>query len=187
MNGADFVLGLEPETDGATKGCLSTLRRLIDQLGLEGRVESTACLLQDLPTMSPPFDVAILYDVINHFDEDAVQRLHHDVGSQERYVHLLGHLRRVLAPGATVIVADSDCSNFWPHVGMRAPLAPSIEWHKHQSPELWKEVFGKAGFHALDLRWSPLYPLGSLSTNKLAQRFISSHFILRFKLKPEAS
>jgi hypothetical protein len=82
---------------------------------------------------------------------------------------------------SVLIIADCARSNFWSALGLKSPIARTIEWHKHQNPETWIKVFLKAGFHLQDLRWSPLYPFGWLSANPFVQYFAASHFVLRLR------
>jgi hypothetical protein len=81
-------------------------------------------------------------------------------------------------------VADCARHNFWNRIGLQGPLTPNIEWHKHQEPETWTGVFGKAGFELMDTRWSPLAPLyflGDLTSARRVQYCAASHFVVRFR------
>jgi SAM-dependent methyltransferase len=181
LHGASHVLGLEPEASGSTADSVDVCRTLVTQLQLDQRVSISNRRLEDLPVPSMSFDVAVLYNVINHLNEDAVSRLHEDEGAMRAYVAILQHLKRLLSPGAWVIVADCGRRNLWNQLSMRSPLAPTIEWHKHQQPEVWVRCFAEADFELVDLRWSPLYPFGRLSTHRFVQYLTASHFVLRFR------
>jgi cyclopropane fatty-acyl-phospholipid synthase-like methyltransferase len=181
IHGASHVLGLEPEADGARSGTLASFKRLINDLSFEDRVIASSDHLEDTAGVSP-FDVAVLFDVINHIDEKAVVALHHDQNAVAKFVATLRQMKALLGRGATVIVADCGRKNLWNTFGLRSPLAPTIEWEKHQEPEIWISIFRQAGFQLLDLRWSPLYPFGRLTSNRLAQFATASHFVLRFRV-----
>jgi SAM-dependent methyltransferase len=183
LHGAGYVLGLEPESDGSSNGSLKTFHRLIAELDLE-RVEGSSLPVQKLPVPIDPFDLVILYNVINHLNEDAVQRLHKDPAAVNSYKALLGHLRQLLRPGGVLVMADCGRNNFWHKRGWQSPIDPNIEWDKHQDPETWISIFGQAGFRLQDQRWSPFYPfypLGRLLANRLTQHLTASHFVLRFR------
>jgi hypothetical protein len=75
--------------------------------------------------------VVIMFNVINHLDEDAVVVLHQDPVAFERYVTLLKNLHFRMRPGGWIVVADCARANFWPRLGLGSPFARSIEWHKH--------------------------------------------------------
>lgn len=181
LQGADFALGIEPESSGSTQGSLQTLRQTIHSLGLDHKVEASAKRLDDLST-ERPFDVVVMYNVINHLDEEAVQHLHkNDLQAVQRYLFVLRHLFQLMKPGGDLIVADCGRENFWSLLGLKSPFAPTINWHFHQEPKIWIPLFEQAGFHLEDWRWSSLYPFGALSANHLVQYLTASHFVLHFR------
>jgi SAM-dependent methyltransferase len=182
LNGASKVVGVEPEAEGSSDHSLERLRQNIQTLGLQTRVETHGCTLQELPSLGEGFDVIVLYNVINHLDEDSVIALHNDPAAKARYVELLRKLRLHVNPNGWVIVADCGRDNLWPRLGLNSPLARSIEWHKHQNPPTWINVFAQAGFEFFDLRWSPLQPLPLLTGNSWVQYLTCSHFVLRFRV-----
>lgn len=181
LHGADRVIGIEPEVDGSTSNTLTKFRQTVEMLGLNDKVVAADHLLNELPPQDRPFDVVVMFNVINHLDEDAVMVMHKDKAAFERYVSLLRDLRGRIAKGGRVIVADCTRDNFWQRVGMRSPLAPNIDWAKHQGPEIWVKAFERAGFQKVDLRWSPLQPFLKATGNRFVQYLTSSHFVLRFR------
>jgi len=182
LQGAEHVLGIEPDKSGSTTGTLSRFNNVIEHLNLSEKVCAEPKVLQDVQVQAgSPYDVAVLFNVINHLDEAEAQRLKWDSASVETYIRVLSHLRSLIVTGGNVIVADCARSNFWNALGMKAPLAKSIEWNKHQNPNVWIPIFRRAGFELHDLRWSYLYPFKIVSSNWLVQYFTSSHFVLRFR------
>ena len=139
--------------------------------------------LQDVAPPQRPFDVVVLYNVINHLDEAAVVALPRDTTAVARYVGLLRHVRALMRAGGWAIVADAARGNFWDRLGLRSPLARTIEWRKHQEPETWVDLFERASFERHDLRWSPLQPFVRLTANRLVQYLTSSHFVLRLRAR----
>jgi 2-polyprenyl-3-methyl-5-hydroxy-6-metoxy-1,4-benzoquinol methylase len=113
LHGATFVLGIEPERDGSDTGSLAEFRRTIDRLKLNGVVSARSSYLEDLKPSDGPFDVAILFNVINHLSETAVVRLHEDDAAVDEYVRILSRFRKLLSRDATVVVADCGRRNFW--------------------------------------------------------------------------
>lgn len=179
LHGAERVLGIDPEAKGSTVNTLETFRCTIDRLGLGGVVKATDHFLHQLPAQEQRFDVAVMYNVVNHLDEDAVVVLHRNRAAFKQYVSILKKLRVLMHPGGWVIVADCARTNLWPQLGLRSPLGRTIEWYKHQDPRTWVDVFAQAGFCYSDLRWSPLYPFHRLTANWLVQYLTCSHFVLR--------
>lgn len=180
INGAAKSVGIEPEGDGSKHGTLGSFRQNIKLLELEGQVEAYSSTLQEFSPRDGKFDVVVMYNVINHLDEGAVRSLHKDERMAARYVDLLKGLRTKIRPGGTIIVADCARSNLWPHLGLRSPFAPWIEWEKHQDPSQWIRVFEGASFKITSRRWSPYYGIRRLSTNSVFHYLTSSHFTLQF-------
>lgn len=183
LHGAERVVGIEPEAEGSTSSTLAKFRQAIDALNLGDRVEASGCFLQELPRPERLYDVVIMYNVINHLNEEAVVTLHREPQSVKGYVAILRDLRSKMPVGGWVVVADSSRDNFWRRIGLRSPVASAIEWHKHQHqhPKTWVEVFKRAGFRKFDVRWSPVQPFPKLTANWLAQYLTSSHFVLRLQ------
>lgn len=181
LHGARHVVGIEPEAEGSSTNVLAQFRRTTEMLGLSHCIETTNQTLQELSPSADLFHVVVMYDVINHLDEDAVVVLHRDPIARERYVDHLRHLRSLMHPQGWLIVADCARTNFWNQLGLPAPFARSIEWHKHQNPAVWTDVLHRAGFQRADLRWSPLQPFVTLTANRFVQYLTCSHFVLRLR------
>jgi SAM-dependent methyltransferase len=175
--GAEYVLGLEPEEDGVLDGSYATLEKVVSTLVLD-TVEISRSTFDDY-SFSRPFDIVILYDVINHLNEYAVMDLHLNPDSYNIYLRIAERIRSVTALKGILILADSARSNIWGDLGYRSPFSTSLEWKKHQNPIVWQGLFKEAGFKLLDLRWSSLYPLGKWSSNALLQYVTLSHFVMR--------
>jgi SAM-dependent methyltransferase len=181
LAGASDVTGIEPEAEGSTAHSLERFKRNVETLRLQNLVQARACTLQDLPVSEKLYDIAIMYNVINHLDEDAVMSLHTDKQAMQRYIALLQKLRLHIKPKGWVIMADCGRDNLWPRLGIRSPFMASIEWEKHQNPETWITVFARAGFQSFDFRWSPLQPFPKLTGNRFVEYLTCSHFVLRFR------
>jgi 2-polyprenyl-3-methyl-5-hydroxy-6-metoxy-1,4-benzoquinol methylase len=180
---ASYVVGIEPESEGSTNGTLSVFRSIVSRLDIDDHVIPSSKSLEDVEAATDTqFDVAIMFNVINHLDEEAVIDLQQSDSAQSKYVVILRHLRSLMSDTGYVVVADCGRRNFWPEVGLRNPIAKTIEWHKHQQPETWISLFEQAGFKLHDLRWTPLYPFYKLTGNALAQYLLMSHFVLRFQV-----
>lgn len=177
LHGAAYSLGIDPEGDGATRGVMDRLRRSVTELGLDGRVEARPIGIEDLRA-STPFDVIINYNVINHISEAHTQTLH-EPESQAFYVEALRGIRNLLVPGGVLITADCSRHNFFGRLGLRAPLARDIDWHKHADPHQWAALMRRAGMEVMDLRWSYLYPFTGFSPPGWLAYFLHSHFVLR--------
>jgi len=184
LNGAERVVGIEPEAQGSKSNTLAIFKRNIELLGLKDKVMATDQNLRQFLLQKQVFDVVIMYNVINHIDEASVVALHRNPAAFEQYIEIVRNLLLWITSDGWLIVGDSSRENFWDKVGLRSPLSPTIEWHKHQNPDTWINVFESAGYQLFDLRWSPLQPFPTVTANRLVQYFTCSHFILR--LRPAA-
>ena len=188
LQGAAHVVALEPELDGAGTGPRAVLQDRVRQLGLT----NVSCLretLQSFPANSQRFDLILVHNVINHLDEAAVAMMHRDTAARLRYLGLISQLFELLNPGGLLILADCARDNLWARLGLRNPLAPGIEWHKHQNPALWVKILTTAGFEPPELHWT--YPrrlrwAGPILDNRWAAFALVSHFVLHATRPPVA-
>lgn len=158
-HGARRVVGLEPEVEGSRTGMQDSFRRTAHALGLDDRVTLSTARLQDYDAGEERFDVVLLAASINHLDETACMRLHEDEQARQVYRGYLRLLARLAAVGGVLIVTDCDRRNLFAHLPIRNPLAPRIEWEKHQSPKLWARLLADVGFEAPTVNWMALNTL----------------------------
>ncbi len=181
--GAKEVVCLEPELDGSTAGVRRTFQRLRAEFpGM--RVELDTRTIQEFST-TEMFDIVLLHSSINHIDEAACIRLLEDEGAREAYRRVFARIRDLANPGAKLIVSDCARFNFFPLVGMKNPLRPTIEWHKHQEPAVWARLLGEVGFRDPKIAWEPLYRFGTpgrvLLRNRGAAFFLKGVFHLQME------
>ncbi len=180
------VIGLEPQAHGSSDAYFRSFMTTLQVTGLTERVQSCSFTMEEyLPTVDQKFDLLILHNVINHLAEDAVQCLPGDAGARELYVSKFKLMRGSLTDRGILLIADSARSNFWNRLGLRSPLARTIEWDKHQDPPVWVDLATQAGLALHDLRWSYIYPFRRLTANYMAQYLSASHFVLRFTREPD--
>jgi SAM-dependent methyltransferase len=179
--GASRATLLEPEGAGSRR-VLARAHRLRAALGLDDRLTIRPDSLQEYRGEGGPFDVAILEASINHIDEEAVVSLPHREAARNRYHAIIEKIASLLNPGASVVVSDCARRNFFGDLGLRNPLAPSIQWHKHQQPATWIALFRNCGFGNPKVRWGMHTTLGAPSRillgNAVVFYFLSSYFIL---------
>lgn len=179
--GASKVVCLEPETEGSSHNITGRFLKLRDALGLD-QVKLVSNRFQDFDSDGDRFDILLLHNSINHLDEIACIQLLHDSAAIQTYQALFLKLSRMARPGAKIIIADCSRHNFFDLCNVRNPFAPSIEWHKHQSPECWGRLLSNAGFRNLQIRWTSFSRLGKIGRmflgNRYAAYFLISHFCL---------
>lgn len=182
------VVGLEPEAagSGSARGAQAVFEQTADRSGLSDRAQLLPLTLDAFAAEAQePFDVILMAASINHIDEAQVTRLHVDAGARDVY---RGHLRtvaRLAAPGGTLIVSDVGRRNLFAGLKVKNPLSPTIEWHKHQQPELWAELLGEVGFESPVIRWPTLNTLRRpgelLLANRCAAYLMRSGFVLTMR------
>jgi SAM-dependent methyltransferase len=182
--GARRVVCLEPGADGSMPGVIKQFRRIADALRLTA-VTLQAATFQNFRAADEKFDIVILHNSVNHLDETACINLRTDPEAARRYDELFAKLAMVTAAGGTVILADCSSENLFATLGMRNPFAPTIEWHKHQPPRIWREMLLRRGFEKPSVRWTSFSVLGAvgrlLMGNAAAGYLTTSHFVMTLR------
>jgi SAM-dependent methyltransferase len=155
--GARSVMALEPESHGAQPGAASILEANAKRLGLPG-LRVVRSHVEELALEPASLDCILLKAVINHLDEKHVQTLHCSPASHARFLELLRPLATLLRPGGRLIAYDAarnHALSLLVRIGVlsRDPRFPTIEWHKHQDPCIWRKVLLEAGFREVHSRW----------------------------------
>ena len=177
--GAKEVVCLEPETEGSRSGIGTKFRKLGGILGYD-RVRFEPVTFQAFKPTGKQFDIILLHNSINHLDETACINLLNSEESKTIYLNMFSKLSSLSSSGAKLIVSDCSRYNFFALLGIKNPFAPTIEWHKHQAPEVWVNLLGQVGFVNPRVRWTSFNTLRSpgraLLGNKLLSYFLRSHF-----------
>jgi SAM-dependent methyltransferase len=189
-SGAAHVVGLEPNGPGSTPGGTGDLEQRAAALELDN-VELVRTTLQEFRAEGATWDVILSRASINHFDEAATSRLHLDDAARLVYRNLLDKIASLSRVGGSLIVADCARHNIFPRLGLRNPLAPSIEWHKHQHPQLWATLLRESGFRDPRIRWMALNSLRTpgrvILGNRVGSYFLASSFTLTMSFAGQAS
>lgn len=184
QRGAARAVLVEPEAQeaGGTAGVLGRFREVCEALGWTNRIELQPVTFQAFDPGAERFDVILSHNAINHLDERACAQLHRQAEARRVYLEIFAKLRRLAQPGGHVVMLDCGRRNLFGDLGLRNPLMPSIEWRKHQQPEVWARMLGEAGFTEPSFRWTTLHSLGrpgrALLGNRLAAYLLTSHFRL---------
>jgi SAM-dependent methyltransferase len=189
-SGAEKVICLEPEIAGSTTGTPAAFERTASLLG-QTNVQLLPNRLQDYDPGDGSFDILLLHASINHLDEDACIGLARDRKAQRSYEQLFGKLSSLARPGAKLIVVDCARRNLFGDLRLNNPFQPTIEWHKHQSPQLWARHLARAGFNNPIIRWHSFNTLRTggqlLLGNRIAAYCLTSSFCLTMEKRCEAS
>ena len=182
--GAKEVVCLEPEAAGSRSGVLEKFRRLHTRLQLS-QVGLEPTTLQSFDPAGRKFDIVLLHNSVNHLDETACISLLKDENSSEIYKSIFSKIYSLSNSGAGLIVCDCSRYNFFALLRIINPFAPSIEWHKHQSPKVWAQLLSEVGYCNPEINWNAPSDLRSpgalLLGNKYLSYFLTSHFCLRME------
>ena len=177
--GAREVVCLEPETEGSRSGMGAKFRKLNRMLGYD-QVKFEPVTFQAFKPVGKQFDIILLHNSINHLDETACINLLNSEVSQAVYMDIFLKLNSLASSGTKLIVCDCSRYNFFALFRIRNPFAPTIEWHKHQAPEVWVDMLSQVGFVNPRVRWTSFNTLRStgrvLLGNKLLSYFLRSDF-----------
>jgi SAM-dependent methyltransferase len=181
LHGAKTVVALEPTADGATGRPLAHFRRLVQRADAADVISIVEKPVQDLPE-GQCFDVVVLRHSVNHLDEPMCIELGRSPRARAAYLGIFRHLFALTAPGGVVVIADCSSRSFWSDIGLTNPFATTIEWHKHQTPELWGDLLRSVGYVEPQIEWMyhPLLPKWPFGLRSLAY-FHSNLFRLKMR------
>jgi SAM-dependent methyltransferase len=184
-HGASRVVALDPESDGATKGVNKQFDHLTDSVTMSNSIEYLPISFEKFIATrgKETFDYVLMCNVINHIDENAVKRLHLPDADRERkqYVRTLKEIHNLLSETGILLVSDVGRYNFWNSIGLRFPTCRTIEWDKHQNPDVWKALLATVGFESIEVKWLALYRLRhfkAIVSLKPVAQCLNSHFLI---------
>lgn len=186
--GAASATIIEPEGDGGHNTMISTFHELRDAMGISN-VELLRTTIQDFD-QSEAFDIVLIQDAINHFDEPACITLRTSEESRKAYDAIFRSIAAAVKPGGLLIMTDCSSRNLYPTLGLRNPVDPGIEWNKHQPPSVWAALAKPHGLQLDSLRWTSPSRFGAVGQalfgNALAAWFFTSHFAATFRKRGSA-
>jgi len=180
--GASYCLNLEPFASGS-KNVKIRDSEIEDDL----RIDTQPHTFQEFETQSK-FDVIILHDSINHLDEENFSQIHKIKEAYTIYSRLISKMGKMLSKNGIVVISDCSRINFFGALGIRNPVAPSIDWDIHQHPKILSKLFSENSFDLLKLRWSPFKKFDRFGhlLSRLGfsfSYFLQSHFNLIFRIQ----
>ena len=183
---AGSALVLEPGLDGSSKQMESQFNSMISILDPEtrARLELSTQTIEQLDQATRKFDFVLFHNSINHIDECSTQALHSDPNAQAKYKEVFDRISDLMTESGHLIIADCSNRNAFGDLGLRNPVAPSINWGIHQPPEVWSKVALETGFTETDRLWTSRREFGRLGQvvagNRPVSYLLNSHFVLHF-------
>ena len=180
--GAKKVVILEPESHGSSSGIYRKFKKIKSDLDNIDNIEFQSITLQEYNT-NQKYDYILLYNSINHIDEEACISLKNNITSREKYLELFRRIFDITNDKGKVIICDCARSNFFGNLKVKNPLAPTIEWKKHQNPNTWIKLLKHSGFNNLKVTWPAPNYFGKLGkiflSNKVTSFLMTSHFCIK--------
>lgn len=187
-NGAKSAVIVEPEGDGGHAEMISSFQSLKHAMSVPN-IELIETTFQNFKSSVGEFDIVLIHDAINHFDEPSCIELHRSTESEAVYDEIFLGIDKLIKADGQLMLSDCSSKNIFPSIGLSNPFDRQIEWHKHQPPKVWARLLKRRGFHLSNLRWSSPALLGSVGKvlfgNRVSSWFFTSHFIATFT-KPHA-
>ena len=185
LNGARKVVALEPSLAGSRN--VYSNRDMIEAMRFLGvnNIELFPVSFQDYDVAMEKFDVILLKDSINHLSEHACVELQHNINARDEYLAIFRKIRNLMMPDGIVIITDCSNRNFFFDLKLYNPMAPTIDWDKHQFPTLWKELLYQSGFKKVKIDWlspSYLFMMHYVLDNALASYFTNSKFRIEARI-----
>lgn len=178
--GAREVICLEPELAGSSEGMIASFEETKRQLNLPN-VHLVISTFQEYET-DQPFDILFSNASINHLDEEACVHLKHSQQAQAVYRSLFNKMHDVLSPEGYLIIYDASRYCFYSLLGIKNPFAPTIEWHKHQTPWFWSRFAHASGFRKVYQKWVHPYRFHQIGHLLIGNPVVNFFWRARFVL-----
>ncbi len=169
---------VDPFEDGSNTLMITQYEKLSKVYG--NAVKLHKGYVESLP-IDEKFDIILMHNSINHIGEEIIADI---VSSQKYWKEFSARLEPIIMrakKGATIIVADCSNKNFWNDLGIKNPLAPTIEWNLHQPPRVWQKMLENFRCKHLRTNWTSrrefLFLGKFLLANKFLSYFTDSHFV----------
>lgn len=168
IQGAKHVVGLEPLAAGSfdSEKCFRDFSHMVTKLQLQN-IEMLPHRLQDYPAKGDYFDLVLSLSSINHLDEPSCVRLRESAEARQTYFCIFDQIRGWMKNGGRFIIVDCSNRNLFADLGLKNPLAPTIEWFKHHPPEFWASLLADRGFVEPKISWLSFKALSYLRVPKM--------------------
>jgi len=184
QGGAASALVLEPGLDGSSKEMERQFNAMTSVLdpATRTRLEYSTQTIEQLDQANHTFDLVLIHNSINHIDESSTRALHLDPNAQAKYKEVFNQISSLMTDSGCLVIADCSNRNAFGDLGLRNPIAPSIDWSIHQPPTAWSEVALKSGLTEAERLWTSRREFGRLgqvlASNRPVSYFLTSHFVL---------
>jgi hypothetical protein len=176
---------LDPFDSGSNSDMLEQFQKMKYASGVGDRLKLHIGTLKDLSVKDGIFDIALMHNSVNHINEEMIPLLKFSLKARNTFLEEFKSIRSRIALNGTLIVSDCSNRNFFGDMGIKNPIAPTINWAIHQSPAVWSAIIQSSEFKHARTTWTTRRELGRFGHfilgNKVGAYLTSSHFTLVFK------
>lgn len=180
--GAQNVVVMEPEFDGSSAGMNNNFYSLKQSMGNPDNVELVVDVLENYDAKNQLFDIVLMHNSVNHIDEQGCIQLHESVEAKQNYKQFFSLISDLSSNNAILIICDCTNQNFYNKFGRVNPFMKTIEWDKHQPPEVWADIAKEVGYTKAAVSWTSMNALGSVGKKLFGNRLVSYLTLSHFRL-----
>ena len=182
MNGANQVVGLEPLDEGCydSSNIFSNFAKMVESLELSN-IQILSQRIQDFQNPNTLFDIVLSVASINHLDEESCIHVKENSMARQKYTEIFRGIAEKMNAGGKLIILDCSNENFFNSIKLINPMAKTIEWFKHQTPDFWADLLTECGFKDPVISWPTgryFRLMGIYNRNKVVSYFLDSAFRL---------
>ena len=126
-------------------------------------------------------DIVLMHNSINHIGEDIIKTILINNTSYYDYKSRLEKILSRLTKKGILIVSDCSVFNFLGNLGLKNPIAPTIDWDLHCEPHVWQKIIEDIGLRHIRTEWIARREFGNFGrkfiSNKICSYFLDSHFL----------
>ena len=140
---------------GSKEGILHELKRNINNLGLENKleaIETNALLFKE-----NKYDIIIANNCLHHFVNNGHDYLENPVVANN-YITMINHFGQLLEKNGYFIIQEFDIFNIWKYVASKY-IFPNIDWSLHPPLSGWIDAINKVEYFSYKVKNQVPYKL----------------------------
>ena len=183
--GCKEAIVIDPFDKGSNSLMFEQFKKMKQASGVDDRLQLHNGIPRDLSGKVGIFDIVLMHNSVNHINEKMVSLLKFSEQARNTFMQEFKLIRSRIALNGILIVSDCSNRNFFGDIGIKNPIAPTINWAFHQTPAVWSAIIESSGFKHVRTAWTTRRELGRLGHlilgNKVGAYLTNSHFALEFK------
>jgi hypothetical protein len=185
QGGCKEAIVLDPFDSGSNSHMFQQYQKMKQVSGVGDRLQLHNGTLQNFGFNKGIFDIVLMHNSINHINEEMIPLLKFSKKAQNIFIEEFKLIRSRMTSNAILIVSDCSNRNFFGDMGIKNPIAPTINWAIHQSPTVWSSIIKSSRFKHVRTVWTTRRELGRFGHfilgNKVGAYLTNSHFVMIFR------